>query len=469
MTASETTSSLELRNRLLRVLGVGFGLAVIIGNTIGAGIFRAPGAIAQQLPNPWLFLGVWILGGLYALLGAIALAELGTMLPRSGGQYVFSRYALGEYAGFIVGWSDWISTCGSCAAVSIVIGEFAGSLFPALSGEVLLGSLAVRKGVIIAALVAVVFAVLQWRGIVLGSRVQNLTSLLKTLAFIALIAAAFILGNRPSVAPSASAASLATGPALLFAVVIALQAVIYTYDGWSGVIYFSEEVKNPGRDVPRALFGGVLLIIGIYLLVNLALLYVLPLSKIAGQDFAAGVAAQAIFGRYGDTIFRSLTIISMLSAINAYHLMATRVLFAMSRDGLFIKAASKVNVGGTPTVALFASATVAVLFIAFGKTFEKVISVLAFFFVANYALSFLSVFVLRRREPAKQRPYRAWGYPWTTALALIGSVAFLVGAVTTDLGSGSRDSIYALCLLAVSYPVFRVLTSLRPEIPKPEQ
>src|SRR4029453_255811 len=132
---SKDESISERRGRLLRVLGVGFGLAVIIGNTIGAGIFRAPGSIAAQLPHPALFLGVWILGGLYALLGAFSLAELGAMIPRSGGQYVFARYALGEYAGFIVGWSDWLSTCGSAAAVSLVIGEFAGALFPALGGK----------------------------------------------------------------------------------------------------------------------------------------------------------------------------------------------------------------------------------------------------------------------------------------------------------------------------------------------
>ncbi|HVF22802.1 MAG TPA: amino acid permease, partial [Pyrinomonadaceae bacterium] len=167
------------------MLGVGFGLAVIIGNTIGAGIFRAPGQIAEQIPHPWLFLGVWVLGGLYALLGAISLAELGTMIPRSGGQYVFARYALGEYAGFIVGWSDWISSCGSTAAVALVIGTFSGALFPALDG----------KGPAVAATVAIVFAVLQWRGIVWGSTIQNFTSLLKALAFVALIAAAFILGG----------------------------------------------------------------------------------------------------------------------------------------------------------------------------------------------------------------------------------------------------------------------------------
>ena len=133
-TLPTTQTQTQQRGRLLRVLGLGFGLAVIIGNTIGAGIFRTPGEIAEVLPNNWLFLGVWLVGGIYALLGAIQIAELGTMLPRSGGQYVFARHALGDYAGFIVGWSDWISTCGSAAAVSLVIGEFMEALFPVLAG-----------------------------------------------------------------------------------------------------------------------------------------------------------------------------------------------------------------------------------------------------------------------------------------------------------------------------------------------
>jgi APA family basic amino acid/polyamine antiporter len=434
----------ERRGRLLRVLGVGFGIAVIIGNTIGAGIFRAPGSIAQQLPHPWLFLGVWVIGGLYALLGAISLAELGAMIPRSGGQYVFARYALGEYAGFIVGWSDWISTCGSAAAVSLLIGKFAGTLFKTLDGS----------SVIIASVVAIVFAALQWRGVVWGSTTQNITSLLKALAFCVLIAAAFIFGGGGSFT-TPEQLSVPAGVGLMAAMVLSLQSVIYTYDGWSGVVYFSEEVTDPGRDVPRGMFGGVLTIIAIYLLVNLALLYVLPISQIAGQDFAAGVAAQAIFGRHGNTIFLTLTILSMLSAINAYHLMASRVLFAISRDGLFATQAAAVNKGGTPAVALLISAGVAVLFIVFGQTFDQVITVLAFFFVANYTLSFISVFVLRRREPEKNRPYRAWGYPWTTALALIGSVLFLAGAIASD----TRNSVYALALLAVSYPLFRLMKS----------
>jgi APA family basic amino acid/polyamine antiporter len=434
---------MKTQGHLLRVLGVGFGLAVAIGNTIGAGIFKAPGAIAEQLPAPTPFLLVWLAGGLYAFLGAISVAELGTMLPRSGGQYVFSRYALGEYAGFIVGWSDWISTCGSTAAVSLVVGTFAVALFPALNG----------KAVHIAVAVAIAFALLQWRGIAWGSNIQNITSLLKALAFVALIVAAFIFGGEGSLTSSqVSAMPVIT----ISAIVISLQAAIYTYDGWTGVIYFSEEVDNPGKDIPRALFGGVAAIAAIYLLVNIALLYVLPISQIAGKEFAAGQAATVIFGRYGDTVFRCLTIVSMLSGVNALHLMATRVVFAMSRDGLFVKKAADVNKGGTPTVSLLLSALVALLFIVFGEKFETVITVLAFFFVVNYILSFVSLFVLRQREPEKPRPYRAWGYPVTPALALIGSVLFLAGAIRAD----TKNSVYALILLAVSYPVFWVTKRL---------
>jgi APA family basic amino acid/polyamine antiporter len=426
------------------VLGLGFGLAVTIGNTIGAGILRTPGEVAAQLPNVWLYLGVWVAGGLYALLGAVSLAELGTAIPRSGGQYVFAHRALGPYAGFIVGWSDWLSTCGTIAAVSIVVGEYTGALLPALAG----------RTVAVALFVTLVFTILQWRGLRWGSSAQNLTSILKAVAFIALVAACFALGGERTSNVQAQS-QIPQGLAFLAAIVLSLQAVIYTYDGWNGVVYFSEEVREPGRDIPRSLFLGVLSIIAIYLMVNLALVYVLPIDVIAGDKLAIGTAAQKIFGRYGDTIIRTLTIISMLSAVNAYHLMATRVLFSMSCDRLCSSKAERVNTGGTPTIALLVSASVAVLFIMSG-TFERVVAILAFFFVANYTISFASVFVLRHREPQLKRPYRAWGYPWTTALALLGSIAFLCGAVASD----TRTSLYALLLLAASYPAFLLLRRL---------
>jgi APA family basic amino acid/polyamine antiporter len=245
---------------------------------------------------------------------------------------------------------------------------------------------------------------------------------------------------------------VASGLALATAFVLALQSVIYTYDGWTGPVYFSEEVREPSTAIPRSLLSGVFLIIAIYLLLNLSMLYVLPVSRLAGEQFAAGAVANAIGGERGRSLLQFLMLVSLLSAVNSNHLMASRVLFAMSRDGLFSHRAATVNEGGTPTVALLLSAVVAILFIVLGRTFEQVITVLAFFFIANYTLSFVSLFLLRRREPERPRPYRAWGYPWTTAVALAGSVAFLGGAIAGD----TRNSVLALLLLAASYPLFRL-------------
>jgi APA family basic amino acid/polyamine antiporter len=443
---SAATAQVDKRERghLLRVLGVVFGMAVTVGITIGMGILRTPGEVAGRLPNAWLFIGVWLLGGLYALLGAFSVAELGTMIPRSGGFYVFARRALGEYPGFVVGWSDWLSTCGTVAAVALVVGEYAGLLVPALAG----------RATAVAAGVAVAFALLQWRGVRWGSRSQELTSLLKTLAFAALIAACFLSGGGHAgsgeVARATQAPAVPAGFGLLTAVVLALQGVIYTYDGWYSTVYFGEEVRDTARSVPRAMVGSVALVIVIYLLFNLALLYVLPLEQLAGQKLAAGAAAEAVFGPRGATVIAAVAILSLLASVNGNTLTAPRVVYAMSRDRLFWRGASHVNRGGTPTSSLFLSTAVAVLLILFSGTFEKILAGLAFFFVTDYTLVFVSVFVLRRREPDAPRPYRAWGYPLTTALALAGSVAFLCGAVASD----TENSLYALGLLAASYPVF---------------
>ena len=432
---------MSTRRPLLTVLGLTFGLAVTVGNIIGAGILRTPGDIASQLPTFWPFLSVWIIGGLYALLGANALAELGTRVPRSGGQYVFVREALGDYAGLVVGWSDWVSTCGTTAFVSMVIGEYVIVLFPA-----------VRAVEVVALPVVALLTIVQWVGVRWGGWAQDLTSFLKALAFLVLIAACFWLGSRN---PAASAIVPLHEGSLLLAYIIALQAVIYTYDGWNAIIYFSEEVREPERNIPRSMLGGVVTVIAIYLLLNVAFLRVVPLGSIAGSKLAAGVVAQALFGPYGDTILRALTIVALVSALNSNVLMAPRVLFAISRDGLFWRRATDVNKGGTPDVALLFSSLLAGVFIFSGRV-ERVIAVLAFFFVANYTLSFVSLFVLRGRPlavdgwPLADRIYRAKGHPFTTGLALLASVAFLIGAIVSD----TRNSIYALIVLALTIPVY---------------
>ncbi len=446
------------RGHLLRVLGLAFGLAVIVGNTIGGGILRAPGEVAARLPSePWIA-AAWLAGGAYALLGAISLSELGAMIPRSGGQYVFVRRALGEYPAFFVGWSDWISSAASIAAVAIMIGEYCGVLSPRLA----------EHSASIAASVVAAFTLLQWRGIRLGDIAQQATSLVKALVFVALVAACFVV--EPSFAKAApnaalslgaaplapGAAPLTSGAAFASAIVIALQSVIWTYDGWTGVIYFGEEVKDPGRDIPRAMIGGVVLVIAIYLAVNFAFVRVLGVERMAGDTFAAGSAAEALFGERGRVLIHALMIAALLSSVNALLLLASRVPIAMSRDRLALDAFGAVNAGGTPTLALLATSLVTLAFLVTG-TFAAVINVMAFFFVASYTLSFSSVFVLRRREPEAPRPFRAWGYPWTTGVALAVSIAFLALSVYGD----QENSLRSLALLVASAPAYLVVRRAR--------
>jgi basic amino acid/polyamine antiporter, APA family len=425
---------------LLRVLGLGFGLAVTIGNTVGAGILRTPGEVAAGLPagwaNVWGILGVWLAGGAYALLGALSMSELGAMTPRSGGYYVFARQALGEFPAFVVGWTDWLAQCGTIATASILVAEYAIDLYPPLAG----------RQVGLAMATAVGLALVQARGIRWGAGVQGVASAAKGLALLGLVAVFFLLAPAPPVDHRAS------GALSPLALLLAVQAVIYSYDGWYGVIYFGEEVRHPARDVPRSMIGGVLLVTALYLLVNLSLLAVLTPGRLAGERLGMAAAVQVIFGARGAAIVQVVAIVCVLGAINAFHLMASRIPLAMSRDGLLPPALSRVNRGGTPSLGLLASTAAAVLFILWGG-FTQVLAVLAFFFVANYVMAFLAVFVLRIQQPDAPRPFRAPGYPVTTGLALLIAVLFLASAVAID----TRNSLWAMLVLAASYPVYRLI------------
>ncbi len=427
------------KGRLLQILGVAFGLAVIIGNTIGVGILRTPGDVAAHLPDARWFIGAWLLGGLYALLGALSLAELGAMVPESGGQYVFVRRALGEYAGFAVGWSDWVSSCAALALVTVSMGDYSAAILSALTG----------KAVALALAVVAVLTLIQALGIRAGDLTQQITSLLKTLVLLAL-AGVCLMWTPPSAAPAVVAPAARIG---FGAIVLALQGVIYTYDGWNGMLYFGGEVKNPGRDIPRAMAGGVLAVIVIYLLLNVAFLHVLTPARMAGQDLVAATAAREIFGDKGDTVVRGVLLVSLLSAANAILLIASRLPFAMSRDGLLWRGFQAVSTGGTPRPSLVASAVATGLLLITG-TFDQILALAAFFYVVNYTASFLAVFILRAREPDLPRPYRAIGYPWVTGFLVVGSLAFLVGNFFSD----TRNSLVELALLLASYPVYRLVS-----------
>ena len=442
---AELPISKPKRGHLLRILGLGFGVAVVVGNTIGVGILRTPGDVAERLPNSELFLAAWIAGGLFIFLAAMNITELGVMLPSSGGHYTFARYALGEYPGFVIGWTDWLSTCGSESAAAVVMGEYLGLLFPVFAG---------RERWTAAAIV-ILLAALQWRGVRWGSRFQQFSTLLKGLGFLAVVVACFAFAPAKAQAGSVSAVAMPHGWGLFAALLLAMQSMIYTYDGWAGVIYFSEEVEDPARNIPRSMFGGAFAVAAIYIAVAWAIVHVLPIGDVAGQSMALGAAADRIWNGQGTRLIAALTVISVISFMNACHLMASRVLYAMSRDRLVLRQADVVNRGGTPTLALALSTAAALMFIVYGG-FNKIIAVLAFFFVINYIADLISIFILRRREPNRERTYRVPGYPWTTALTLFIYAAFLASIIVAD----ARNSIYALILLAASYPAFRGLKRL---------
>lgn len=412
--------------------------------------------IASRLGNVWLIVAVWLLGGLYAFLGTISVTELGTMLPQAGGWYVYARRAFGDYGGFVVGWCNWIANCTTLASLAIALGEYSIALVPGLSGN--------EKTIAIAILV--LFMLLHWKGLRSGSNVQKVISFIQTLAFLALVTACFMSGGKDSAGGSVQAVlnRPESFPALFIAVVIALQSVIFTYDGWYGAIFFAEEDRNPARSLPRSMIGGVLLIIAIYVLVNFALIYVLPLPQLALSRLAAADAAQVIFGAHSGQVITTISLISIISVINATILQTTRIMFAMSRDKLFLSKAATVNRGGTPSRALLWT-TLAGIFLVASGTFEKLLAITTFFFVVLYGSGFVSLFVLRKREPELPRPFKVWFYPWTTILVITISVVFLAGVVISD----TINSIYALVILTASYPMYLLIKMKRGVSPKPKR
>jgi len=386
-----------------------------------------------------------VAGGVYCLICSDVFAELGTAVPRSGGLYTFAQRGLGDFAGFVLGYADSASICAANAALGIVIGEYLGVLVPALAGH----------EVLIAAAVILALSAANWGGIRQGSGIQQATTVIKTVAFLALIVACFAVTPHPAAAPAPP--PFPVGWSLAPALLLAMQGIIFTYDSYYYAIYSSEEIENPGRVIPRAIFGSVALIAAIYILLNVAFFRLLPLGAMAGDKFVGGSAAAAVFGPRGDAVIRTIVILSVLGTINAYLVAGPRILLAMSRDGLFARRLPRwlggadllrVNAGGTPTGGLLVF-TVASLLFLFSGTFEKTLALGTFFIVFNYALTFASYFGLRRREPALERPYRA-RHPVTGVLALGGALVFLGAALATD----TRNSLIAAAIVLLAWPLF---------------
>ena len=436
------------KNELFKILGVGFGIAVTIGGTIGTGILRKPGPIAAQLGEPWLIMSLWAAVSLYAFLGTLCTIELGTSVPKAGAWYVYAQRAFGNYAGFVVGINSWLGTCSALGFGVYTMSEYMALLIPSLVGF----------EPYVAASILLVLSGIHWMGLALASTFQNVMSVLKGVGLTAFVIICYVYGQEISPEQmQLTTSKIIEGGSWIAPVVFSLQAIFYTYDGWHTAAYFTEEDRDPTKNLPKSMIGGVLLIIAIYLLCNLAILYVLPMNELSTSKLAAADAIRLIFGEGSGKIVTMFLMISILGIVNAQLLFNPRVLYSMSRDGLFLKGGTKVNKGGTPSLAMPITAAVAITLILVGKeACEKLSDIATFFFVLGYTSGFASLLALRKKEPLLPRPWKVPAYPILPIVMLILSIAFLVSAVVQDLPSSK----FALLFLVVSYPVYLVVSRL---------
>ncbi|AXB57030.1 APC family permease [Flavobacterium fluviale] len=428
------------KNQLKKSLGLSFNIAVLIGGTIGVGILRTPGTIAEMLNNYWLIIASWLFGGFYVLLGANSYAELATMLPKAGGSYNYIKRAFGEYAGFLSGWFDYITNVIPPAFYCIVISEYLIILFPALASY----------STVIAISLLTAFVLIHLSGVKNGSVIQQITSLLKVICFVALVVACFMYSGVEVPAIQTDNSFFQIG--LLFGFFKSLQLIIGTYNGWNSVCFFAEENDDPSKNIPKSLYSGVLLVMSIYVLVNAAFFHVLPVETLAKSNLAAADVAKILFGENGAVIVTVISIFSLISILNAFMMIPPRILYGLSRDGFFIEKGTQINKGGTPIVALLVSSFVSLFLICIGS-FEVLFSFAAFISIIVWGLAYFSLLKLRTSEPNLPRPYRSYWYPWSTIIAIIASIALLAGFIYSD----PKSFIIIVGITAVSYPLFLVL------------
>ena len=416
-----------------------FGIAVVVGGTIGVGILRTPSTIAAILPNAPLILLCWVVIGLYILLAASSYAELTTMLPKAGGAYNYIKRAFGGYPGFLNGWFDFICNAIAPAYFCIVLSDYTALLFPALK---LYASL-------VAILFLTLFTLINLPGIKSGSVAQQITSTLKILLFLILVVGCFIAGPVESFQP-AIAPVIKGG--LLVAVFKSLQLIMGSYDGWMSASFFAEEDDNPDKNIPRSYLIGAITVTIMYVLINAAILYVLPVSAAAKSTLAASEAARIAFGPGSTTLVIVIALFSLFSILNAYMLIPSRILFGLSRDGFFINQGVLVNKGGTPYFSLMFCYIIALVLILL-SSFEQLFALAALMMTMVTGFSFASLIWLRKKEPHLHRPYQAWGYPFSTWLALVITIILFIGFAISD-----RESLLVVIgLVIVSYPCYRLL------------
>jgi basic amino acid/polyamine antiporter, APA family len=449
---------------LERRLGPLDAAAVVVSNVIGGGILFTPPLVAAAVPHPWLFLAVWVAGGALALAGAMAYAELAALRPRAGGEYVYLRAAYGRLAAFLTGWTSFVAGfSGAIAAAAMVLAFYVGRFVPAAADSTPIVTVPlpwvplVLSNQTIVALAAI--ALMSWvhlRGVGPGRLVGNVLATLKVSALLIFIALGLTVGDG-------SPANLrqATGGVGGGAWLLALIPVMFTYSGWNAAAYIAEEIRDPGRNVPKALALGTAAVIAIYVLLNLLYLFVMPVGELARvQGSVLDVIADRLLGQMAGNVMGIVSIISIAATISAMTFAGPRVYYAMARDGMFLPAAGRVHGRyRTPAVAIAAQALWSSLLVLSGSA-ETLTRYTGFAVVLFAGIAVAALFVLRHREPDAPRPFKALGYPLAPGIFAAAMALIVANALWTDLvvpivrNQPWGPSAAGLIIIALGLPVY---------------
>jgi APA family basic amino acid/polyamine antiporter len=448
---------------LERRLGPLDAAAIVVSNVIGGGIFFVPVIVASILPDARSVLLIWVVGGGLAFAGAMAYAELAALRPHAGGEYVYLREAYGPLAGFLSGWTSFVAGfSGAIAASAVALAEYLGRFLPAAKDPTPLLTLPLpyvplvvsRESLVALALIAGL-TLAHLRGLGPGSLLQNILAGAKVSALLVFLAIGFGIGHGHAsqlVAAGAPGSFAATG------LLMALVPVMFTYSGWNAAAYVAEEMRDPGRNVPLALGLGTLAVVVIYLGLNALYIYALPVAELGHiKDTLIDGVAERLFGFTAGSLIAAFTIVSIAASVSAMVIAGPRVYFAMARDKLFVPWAGRIHPRyRTPTRAIVAQALWSAVLVLSG-TLSQLVSYTGFALVLFSGVAVSAVFVLRRRHPDAERPFRAWGYPWAPALFVLAS-AMIVG---NEIWRNPGTSAAGLAIIAAGVPVYALMKGSR--------
>ena len=421
-----------------RVLSSGFTLAVIVGGIIGLGILRTPGEVATVVPDPLMFVSLWVFGGLFILLSTGVVAELVGMTPRSGGTYALVRRAYGPFPGFVIGWVDWLTFVADIAFKAVVVTEFAAMLIPAVG----------QWQTPLAIMISSVFAALQLRSIALSAKIQQIAAAALALIVVgftvALVFAESAVNSGTALVPHA-----ANG---LGAWSLVFASIFYTYDGWDYPAYFGGEIKGGGGAVARSMIKGVVILSLLYVFLVAALAWKVPLASLAGKELALASALEMVVSPLASTVVLVAAIIMLLAYQNLLYMTTPRIIQALAVDGLAVSRAGEISKGGNPIFAVLLSWGFSVFLIMIGG-FHFLLHLLMFFVLFITVVLIAGVIILRSRQPDADRPYRAWGHPWSTYTCLFGWILISLFQVGVEIDTAA----YAAIFVAISWPVYRVI------------